>query len=120
MNTLYRAALGFAIVICSTLAGAGAASAYVAAPAPPSVIAGAAAYHAAARALHPEPTPWQRVRGYCHRTHLCIRPTNAQRRALGIRRGAGAWERPEDDAAGRLSTFVWVRQPGGAVRTYVS
>jgi hypothetical protein len=64
----------------------------------------------------PEPSPWQHVRAYCHRTRLCVRPSGELRRDLGIRPAALAWERPEDDTAGRMSTFVWVRQPGGAVR----
>jgi hypothetical protein len=114
-NTLYRAALGFVIVICATLAGAGAAAAYVGPPA-----ADVYVRPAITAVAHPEPTPWQRVRGYCHRTHVCVRPSRTLRHQLGIRCGARAWERPENDAAGHLSTFVWARGPGGAVRTYVS
>ena len=67
----------------------------------------------------PEPTPWQRVVAYCHRARICVRPSRALRRALGIPAAAKAWERPENDAAGRLSTFVWVKRAHG-VKTFVS
>jgi len=106
---LYRLALTIAIVACTTLAGAGAASAFVIPPPVPAVVV-----------VHPDPTPWQRVRAYCHRTHACVRPTQAQRRAMHIRRGVKAWQRNENDAAGWLSTFTWIREPGGAVRTVKS
>jgi nitrous oxide reductase accessory protein NosL len=72
-------------------------------------LAGCTSAHAA-----PEPTPWQHVTAYCHRTGVCVRTPAVIRRAERIGPHVPSWTRFGD------TTYTWVRGPHGTVTTYTS